>query len=183
MDDIKGSDQPVLNLELNNAESYITDRDRIAVNVSPVDVAWHLDHLLKVIIGIHLSLDKSEPAKFKYSWNFYRSLAFTLDRIPRGFAMSSKSVLPPDIIKTIDISAQLKHARLVLQKFSELDKNHFFDHFLLGLLDRDRALKFVGIHTRHHLRIIRDIVKQSKKDENSQETDKSTLTTNRDALH
>jgi len=117
MDDIKGSDQPVLNLELNNAESYITDRDRIAVNVSPVDVAWHLDHLLKVIIGIHFSLNKSDPAKFKYSWKLYRSLTFAFGRFPRGFARSPKSVFPPDNIKTSDIYAQLKDARLVLMIF------------------------------------------------------------------
>lgn len=165
MDGLKRSFQPVLDSELNKAESCITDRNRIAFNVSPVDVAWHLDHLLKVIIGIHLSLDKSDPAKFKYSWNFYRSFVLTLGRFPRGFVMSPEAVLPPDNIKTSAIYAQLKDARLVLNNFSELAKNQYFNHSDLGVLDRDSALKFVGIHTRHHLRIIRDIVKQSKKEE------------------
>lgn len=157
------SAQSTLELELNEVQSYIPDRDVIATEISSVDVAWHLDHLLKVINGIHYSLGQSDPGDYKYSWKFIRSLVFTIGRFPRGVGESPKSVLPPDVIMTDDIYWQLKDARLTLLTFSDFDKNQYFNHYKFGDLNRDKALKFVEIHTRHHLRIIRDIIRKFQK--------------------
>lgn len=160
----KLSAQSTLDSELEKVEAYIKDRNKIAPEVSSVDVAWHLDHLLKVINGINYSLSESDPNEYKYSWKFLRLVVFTAGRFPRGAAKASKSVLPPDTIKTEDIYTQLQEARSTLQNSSDLDKNHYFDHPVFGVLNRDRTLKFVKIHTRHHLRIIRDIVRESQVD-------------------
>lgn len=155
--------QSTLDLELNEVQSYIADRDVIATEISSVDVAWHLDHLLKVINGVHDSLGQSNPGDYKYSWKFVRSFVFTIGRIPRGIGESPKSVFPPDVIMTDDIYKQLKDARLKLLTFSDFDKNQHFNHYKFGVLNRDKALKFVEIHTRHHLRIIRDIIRKFQK--------------------
>lgn len=157
--------QSTLASELNEVETYISDRDRVASDVSSVDVAWHIDHLLKVINGIHYSLGESDPGDYKYSWKFMRSVVFGIGRFPRGVAESPKSVLPPDEIDTDDMYKQLEDARLKLMTFSKFDKHQHFHHPEFGVLNRDRALKLVVIHTRHHLRIIRDIVRTPKKDE------------------
>lgn len=157
--------QSRLNSLLNEVEEYISDRDRIAPEVSSVEVAWHLDHLLKVINGIHYSLSESDPDDYKYSWKFTRSVIFTIGRFPRGIAKSPKSALPPDVIDTDDIYKQLADARSKVIDFSRFDRKQHFNHGMFGMLNRNRALKFVEIHTRHHLRIIRDIVNKSKEDE------------------
>lgn len=152
-----------LELELNEVQNYIADRDVIATDISSVDVAWHLDHLLKVINGIHYHLGQSDPGNYRYSWKFIRSLVFTIGRFPRGVGESPKSVLPPDVIMTDDIYKQLEDARLNLSTFSDFDKDQYFNHYKFGDLNRDKALKFVEIHTRHHLRIIRDIIRKFQK--------------------
>jgi hypothetical protein len=61
-----------------------------------------------------------------------------------------------------DIYQQLTAAKEALDKFSTLDKRHYFNHPVFGILNRNRSLRFLKIHTRHHLRIIRDIVASSE---------------------
>ena len=153
-------DNPKLFLEsqLLEIEASLPNRDVLNLDVSQADVAWHLDHMLKVINGIHDAVSHSNPKEYKEDINAGRYLLFKLGRIPRGVAQSPKSVLPPKEIKTGDILSQLQLARNNLTNFDALDKNQFFKHFGFGVLNRDKAKRFLEIHTNHHLKIVRDIV-------------------------
>ena len=155
----RGSAQSELAAELDRIEGYFAQRDSMATDVSAVDVAWHLDHALKVIIGIYAELDASEPADYTSSFSGVRTLVFTLGRMPRGVGKSPESVLPPDLILTEDLQQQLATARSLLPKFTELGPKQHYDHYFFGVLNRKRAVRFLRIHTRHHLRIVRDIIK------------------------
>lgn len=158
-----GAAQSRLSAELDRVEDYLTQRDSLAVSVSAVDVAWHLDHLLKVITGIYSALEYSDPKGYSSSFKPVRTLVFTTGRMPRGVGKAPKSVLPPDNIRTEDVLAQLATARALLPMLEELDKRQYFDHPVFGVLNRKRTAKFLLIHTRHHLRIVKDIIKASKK--------------------
>ena len=59
----------VLNDLLNRVENYIEHRDVINTNVSKVDVAWQLDHILKVMNRITDTLEKSKPENYSSSVN------------------------------------------------------------------------------------------------------------------
>jgi len=152
------SSTPTLESEFAEVERHIAQRDRIAPGVSSVDVAWHLDHLLKVVSGIHDSLEYSNPAEYDGSFSIMRAIFFTAGRFPRGVVEAPESVRPPEKISTDDIYAQLKEARSNVSNFAAFDENQFFVHSEFGVLNRDQSLRLVEIHTRHHLRIIRDIV-------------------------
>jgi|GEM_PF-349366 len=156
-----GLAQSVLASEFEQFERYVEKRDSIAPDVSAVNVAWHLDHLLKVINGISSQVDSSDPATYESNYKFIRTVVFTSGRMPRGVGKAPESVRPPEVILTEDIYKQLSSAKKALDNFSTLDKRQYFNHPVFGTLNRNRSRRFLKIHTRHHLRIIRDIVASS----------------------
>lgn len=147
--------------ELDLMEGYIAQRDVISPEVSAVDVAWHLDHSMKVVLKLYQALKYSDPAAHRSAFKPVRSLVFTTGRMPRGVGKAPKSVLPPENIVTEDIVRQLNEVRALLTKFPELDAKQHFEHPVFGVLKRKRAMRFLRIHTRHHLRIIEDIVREN----------------------
>ncbi|GAA4277836.1 DUF1569 domain-containing protein [Aquimarina mytili] len=146
--------------ELNRIEQYLIHRDSLNKEVSKVAVAWHLDHSLKVINGICDSLHASKPESYKKRFNIARTFSFTFGFIPRGRAQSPKSVLPPDTIKTDDIVSQLSIARDKLTSLDALDDKSNFKHPVFDQLNKKQARRFIEIHTRHHLKIVKDILKE-----------------------
>ncbi len=144
---------------LNEVESFIEQRDVINTEVSQADVAWHLDHMLKTVNQIYLSLEDSDPEDFDSSFSMIRTVSLSMNYIPRGRAQSPQSVTPPENILTQDIYSQLEEARQNATKMLELDKYAYFDHPVFGLLKRSQSMRFLQVHTNHHLKIIRDIIK------------------------
>lgn len=143
--------------ELAKIESAIEFRDRINPDISRADIAWHLDHMLKVINGIYHSISQSDPEQFKPDFNFKRKIIFTIGNIPRGKGKSPKSVLPPEKIKTKDIVKQLDQAKENLMNVNSLKKDQYFSHYIFGILNKEKTKRFLEIHTNHHLKIVRDI--------------------------
>ena len=140
-------------------ESLIPYRDRLNEEVSQVDVAWHLYHSLKVVNNLYEALSASNPKEYRYQWSFMRGAIFLWGDFPRGIAKSPQSVVPPDSIATEAIYAQLAEARQKLEKYAELPPNSFYPHFAFKNINRDRSIRFLEVHTKHHLKIIRDILK------------------------
>ena len=139
-------------------ESFIEQRDAINTEVSQADVAWHLDHMLKTINQIYIAVERSDPGNFDSSFSMIRTASLSLNYIPRGRAQSPESVRPPDNILTEDIHNQLEEARQNARKFPELDKGAYFDHPVFGHLKRSQSMRFLQVHTNHHLKIIKDIL-------------------------
>ncbi len=161
---VKVGEQPsndnYMNSELNKIEHYLVHRDSLNTEVSKVAVAWHLDHSLKVINGIFDRLQASDPKKYKKKFNAPRLFSFTFGFIPRGRAQSPKSVLPPDTINTGDIVEQLVLARDKMVGLQALDEKSNFKHPVFDRLNKKQAKRFIEIHTRHHLKIVNDILKE-----------------------
>ena len=143
---------------LDKIESLIPERDVKNENISRADVAWHLDHMLKTINEITKSLEKSNPEMFKKSFNAARVMSLTLGFIPRGRAQSPSVVRPPENIKTEDIISQLQKARNNVKVLNRLDKKVHFAHPVFGMIDKATSIRFIEVHTKHHLKIINDIL-------------------------
>ncbi len=133
-------------------------RDSLNTKVSEAPIAWHLDHSLKVINRIHDVLKSSDPTVYEKRFSLTRIFSFTFGYIPRGRAKSPAAVLPPKEIKTQDVLSQLEIARENLSDFENLDQNVNFIHPVFGQLNKKQSKRFLEIHTRHHLKIIRDIL-------------------------
>ncbi len=143
-------------------ESHIPKRDSLSIEVSKADVAWHLDHTLKVINSISKGLINSEPSDKKVSVSLAKTYVFTSGKIPRGRAQAPKSVTPPEEILTEDLYKQLKEAKEILIEAQKVDKKIKFEHPVFGVLSKRQTLKFIKIHTNHHLSIIHDVLQAAQ---------------------
>ena len=152
-------DPKVLEPLLADIENAIQFRDQKDLAVSKVDVAWQLDHMLKVINRITDTLERSNPDAYSSSINAARTMSLTAGYIPRGRAQSPDVVRPPEIIITEDIYAQLEDARANINTLIALDKNANFEHPYFGQLNKGQAVRFLEVHTKHHLKIVDDILK------------------------
>lgn len=153
-------DPGFLDDQLKEIEQYIVLRDSLDPGVSKVPVAWHLAHSLITINRIYETLEASDPESFKSSFSIPRTISLTFGFIPRGRAQSPQSVRPPEIIKTEDIYAHLQEARLNLEKFSSLNKKAHFEHPVFKKTNKRQAMRFLKVHTVHHLKIVQDILKK-----------------------
>ena len=148
----------LLEQEFTELESYIVKKDTRNDKVSKSDVAWQIDHSLKVINGIYSKMKESNPADFKFSM----SVAFLYIRlrnsIPRGAARTPKSVDAAPEITIEDIQRRLTRAKERMMAFEELPEKAYFEHPYFGHLKKSTTRWFLKLHTEHHLKIIRDIL-------------------------
>lgn len=141
-------------------ESLIPYRDSLNASVSKADVAWHLYHSLKVVTSIYGALEASDPDAYRYQWSFIRGAVFMWGDFPRGIAQSPSAVRPPETIKTKDIYTLLAEARGKMTQYAALPKDSYFAHSSFKNLNRNRTIRFLEVHTKHHLKIIRDILQE-----------------------
>ena len=144
--------------QLQKIESLISQRDKINPKVSKSGVAWHLDHMLKVINNVYDTVKHSDPNNYKPDINIGRTIIFSAGKIPRGRAKSPKSVRPPENIVIEELYQQLELAKKNAIAFDSLNTDQYFKHFGFGMLNREKTKRFLVIHTNHHLSIIRDIL-------------------------
>lgn len=143
---------------IDRLESKIPRRDCSLPDVSKVDVAWHLDHSLKVVNSIHGELSVSDPQNYRPNFNPLRILVFTTGKLARGKGKAPDFTKPPATIRTEDIRSQLDTARQNLSAIPQMAERSHFRHPAFGVLHRDRAIRFLAIHTQHHLSIVDDIL-------------------------
>lgn len=148
-----------LKSELNQIECYLIYNGSVNEKVSKVSVAWHLDHSLKVINKISHSLLYSDPDVYIRKFNAIRVFSFTFGYIPRGKVTSPMTVMPPNIIKIKDIVSQLIKARDSVEEIEFLEGASNFIHPVYGQLNKKQTKRLLEVHTRHHLKIVRDILK------------------------
>jgi hypothetical protein len=149
----------MLSKEFSFIKDFIKFKERENLSVSKASVGWHLDHSLKVINSVCATLRVSNANDYKKEFNGLRILTFTLGFFPRGKAKSPKRVLPPAIIKKKDIENQLEEAIKDIASIQELQENQYFTHPLFKQLNKKQTVRFLKLHTNHHLKIIRDILK------------------------
>lgn len=153
-----------LNIDLLQAQlvemgNYIAQKDEINSAVSSAPIGWHISHNLKVINNIIATMESSNPEDYKKEFSFKRLLVFVSRRIPRGKARSPKVVWPPEVIKIEDLNESLIEAKKNIQLLNKLPRKAHFKHPYFKHLNRDQTKTFLEIHTEHHLKIIRDILK------------------------
>jgi hypothetical protein len=149
----------MLSKEFSFIRANIAHLEKENLEISKGNVGWHLDHSLKVINSVYQNIKESNPNDYQAKFNFLRFLTFTIGSFPRGKATSPKSVLPPEIIVKEDIENQLHLAIKNVETIISFDENQFFTHPLFKQLNKKQTIKFLGLHTNHHLKIVKEILR------------------------
>ena len=144
---------------LQEMESKIVHSEISNEHISKANVAWHLDHSLKVINSVATVLQKSD-SDYKWNLNLKRDYFLLVKRIPRGKARAPKAVQSFDEITIKNIERQLKTAHALIQEMETMNPKTNFIHPYIGKLNLKQAFIFIEIHTKHHLKIIDDILKK-----------------------
>lgn len=146
--------------QLNDLEKTISKHEILNTSVSKSNVGWHIEHTLLTINRVIEALKKSNPNHYKWRFKLPRILVFVLNKIPRGRATSPKIVTP--INYDLDsLRAHLTLAKSNVENLKVIPSNHYFNHPYFGNLKLDKTIKFLELHTNHHLEIIHDILKHT----------------------
>lgn len=140
-------------------ENYVPSLDVYNPTVSKSNVGWHIEHSLLTIERIIEAVQKSNPDNYTWSFKLSRILVFTMNKMPRGRAKAPKVVVPNPYNK----ETLLEHFKIVRGKMQELtntSSDKYFNHPFFGNLKLDKTIKFLEIHTNHHIDIIKDISKK-----------------------
>ncbi len=147
---------------LNELESKIPNSERLNLSVSKSSVGWHIEHTLITTIEIIKALKNSMPQDYKWKFNPARVFVYAINKIPRGKGRAPQSVLPKGLIVTDNLSKNIQVAKMKVKELSDLHSNNYFEHPYFGKLNLKPSIKFLKLHTRHHIKIINDITKPDK---------------------
>lgn len=143
---------------LNQLEFYIPSSESINLQVSQTTVGWQIEHSLLTINGIVSALQKSNPKDYNWKFSLMKLIILATKKIPRGKAKAPKVVVPKALINNDDLQEHLSKTRDAIKVLEMVSKDQFFEHPYFGKLKLKETIRFLEIHTDHHLNIIKDIV-------------------------
>lgn len=147
-----------LKLKLNEVASYIDLRDSVNLKVSEASVAWHMDHIYLMVNQLHKALKYSDESNYIAESNTTRDYVFNSKTLPRGRVTAPEVVRPAENVTTNTLQRHYDEALATAEKLPLLAEKKHFKHPILGTMNRDETIKFLNIHTEHHLKIIREIL-------------------------
>lgn len=139
-------------------ENNIRHHEKANTAVSQSTVGWQLDHCFLVINGVVAELQKSNPGEYRWKFNWIRTLIFLRNKIPRGKVRSPKSVRPIEAATIEELTSKLALAQKNMAVLKTLPHNSYFTHPFFGQLNLKATIWFLKLHTKHHLKIVEDIL-------------------------
>ncbi|AZQ44780.1 hypothetical protein [Nonlabens ponticola] len=148
-----------LEAQIDELQEFYQMGDLSKAQVSKSGIYWHVDHCLRILEAVPQALASSTAVDYKPKNSFTKFLIMTTGWIPRGKGRAPKYVTPKkgNIPETV-IEQRFENARQQVNTLKDLEADKHFYHPLFGSLTKKKAIKFLGIHTHHHLKILRDMV-------------------------
>ena len=148
-----------INNLLNELEAQIANYSKLNQTISEGNVGWHIVHSCLVINSVCGAVLKSDPAKFIKKFSMKAFLVLLLNSFPRGKAKAPSFTMPSEELSTASILKSIQSSRASIEALAKAGKNQYFTHPIFGDLNTGQTFKFLGVHTNHHLKIIKDILK------------------------
>ena len=148
----------ILENEIKTISTTIPHYKKQNNSVSKRGVDWHLDHSLKAILAISESLKKSDPKKYKWTFSFLRTIIFFIGHFPRGKAKAPRITYSNEDIDESILLSQFTLVKKQLLEIETLPENSNFKHPIFGVLNLKQTIKFLRLHTQHHLKITNEII-------------------------
>lgn len=141
-------------------KKHIANSTERKEEISKSSVGWQIDHSLKVILVICKSIKDSNPKDYKPKFSLIKSLIMLTGYMPRGKANAPKITKSEEVhFSEAFLLEKIEEAKAELASLEAYDENTFFPHPFFGHVNKANTVRFLEIHTNHHLKIIRDILK------------------------
>ncbi|MCE9594426.1 MAG: DUF1569 domain-containing protein [Planctomycetes bacterium] len=126
--------------------------------ISRWSVGMHVHHCALSVSAIVTELERSVPPP-PFAWrSWIGRIVVWRGRLPRGRAQAPEQVQPSVEASPEQLLELLDAAARDIERARGLSADRWFGHFALGVLPRDRALRFVEVHTLHHARIVEELL-------------------------
>ncbi len=143
---------------LTELQARIPAHEKLVATVSAANVGWHIQHTSLVMVRIIDAVKQSDPATYKWKFNWKRSYVYLTNKIPRGKIKAPKAVQPQVENDVQAMQSGIDKAKARVNELSLLQSHHYFTHPFLGSMNLKRTIKFLELHTQHHLKIINEIL-------------------------
>ena len=144
---------------LDNLEAQIANYSKLNQAVSEGNVGWHIVHCCLVIDSVCGAVCKSDPTKFIKKFSIKAFFVLLFNAIPRGKAKAPSFTIPSQELSPASILQSIQASRKCIEALAKAGKNQYFTHPIFGDLNTAVTFKFLAVHTNHHLKIIKDILK------------------------
>ena len=138
--------------------SYIPQSELRNDQVSASNVGWQIEHSVLVISSVIEGVKRSDPSKYKWSFRPFKYLIFWRGKIPRGKSKAPKFVVP-DTFTAESLQNHIDSCRAKITEFESVGAGHYFSHPYFGDTKKKDVIPFLELHTEHHVKIIKDILK------------------------
>jgi hypothetical protein len=143
---------------MSRLEENIVRYQLINEKISASAVGWHIEHTLLTLNAIIGQLLKSKPDEYKWKFNFFKVVILTTGKIPRGKGKAPQIVRPKNSLTPEGLQQHLEATKKTISELRNINADRFFLHPYFGNLKLKDTIRFLEIHTNHHLKIIEDIV-------------------------
>ena len=148
-----------INNLLDNLEAQVANYSILNQAVSKGNVGWHIVHSCLVIDSVCGAVIKSDPTRFIKKFSFKAFLVLLVNSFPRGKAKAPSFTMPSEELSSASVLQSIQASRKSIEALSKAGKNQYFTHPIFGDLNTADTFKFLAVHTNHHLKIIKDILK------------------------
>lgn len=147
---------------LEELEIKISLQNVLQTSVSASSIGWHIEHILLTINKIAEATNTSNTQDYKWIFKPIKYIVFFTGKIPRGRAKNPK-VVEPVFFDESSLQIHLQKTKITILELANINKDKYFKHPFFGNLKLKDTIKFLEIHTNHHLKIINDIQESALK--------------------
>ena len=148
-----------IEIQLQKIESLSSKIDVVNESVSKASVGWHLEHLLLILNSSLKGLTLTNPKDYNPKFSLKKFVFVNFGMIPRGKISSPKQFVPVNVPTQESILKLMNLAKTRLEAVKSLPEKSFITHPFLGDFDKKTTLRFLWLHSNHHLKIVDDILK------------------------
>lgn len=148
-----------IKIQLQKIESLLSKIDVTNEKVSKAAVGWHLEHSLLILNSSLKGLMMTDPKDYNPKFSLKKFVFLNFGLIPRGKIRAPKQFIPLEVPTQESILKLINLAKERLEATKDLPEKSFITHPFLGDFDKKTTLRFLWLHTNHHLKIADDILK------------------------
>ena len=151
-----------INQQLEKIYSIVEGGDKFEKEISNWSVYKQLEHILITKKKVTKAIIEKQQVEEKKPRTFISYIVLTIGYLPRGKAKVPKIVEPKGVSQN-ELRNLLNDTKANLSKLDNIDYKNIDsvveNHPYFGGLNSKEWLRFLEVHTNHHLKIIRDIEK------------------------